>query len=858
MDKVSSSLVDDPRSKDRLKALANQPFWISEPSALLQELGTSPQGLAQKEAEVRLTANGPNLLREKQKTGNLALLIGQFKSPLIIILLAAAALSAFLSDPTNAVIIIAIVAISGLLGFWQERRAADAMAGLIAAVQTKASVLRDGTEILVPLEEVVTGDILILNAGDVVPADSRILESKDLFVDEATLTGESYPAEKIEGELPADTPLAKRSNSLFMGTHVVSGTAKAVVAATGKATEFGKVSERLETRAAETEFEAGIQQFGYMLMKITLVLVVSIFAINILLKNPLLDSFLFALALAVGLTPQLLPAIVSINLAHGAKKMAASKVIVKRLASIENFGSMNVLCADKTGTLTRSVIEMKAAIDSSGVPSQKVLLYAGLNSSFQSGFSNPIDEAIGKEAKLDLAKHAKLDEVPYDFIRKRLSILVRMEDGRHVMMTKGAFRNIMEVCDRAEDAQGSIINLDTARPQAEKKFQELSEQGFRVLGVSYKDLGTDLRIAKETERDMTLIGFVVLFDPLKPDLEKTIAELNRLGVELKVITGDNPVVAAAVVRQIGMSDPKVLTGAELKALSGDELAERVGAMNVFAEVEPNQKEMIIIALKKEGNVVGYMGDGINDASALHAADVGISVESGVDVAKEAADIVLLEKDLGVLLDGIREGRTTFANTMKYVFMATSANFGNMFSMAGASLFLGFLPLLPKQVLLTNLLTDLPETTIATDNVDLEMMERPRRWDLHFIRRFMLTFGLVSSFFDFLTFGALILLLGASEAQFRTGWFVESVISASIIVLVVRTRRPFYKSMPGKYLIWATVAVVLMTLALPYILQGLFNFEPLPISFMAILAMIILFYILSAEAAKRYFYRHAKG
>jgi len=486
MDKVSSSLVDDPRSKDRLKAMADQPFWTSEPSALLQELGTSPQGLAQKEAEVRLTANGPNLLREKQKTGNLALLIGQFKSPLIIILLAAAALSAFLSDPTNAVIIITIVAISGLLGFWQERRAADAMVGLIAAVETKASVLRDGAEILVPLEEVVTGDILILNAGDIVPADSRLLKSKDLFVDEATLTGESYPAEKMEGELPTDTPLAKRSNSLFMGTHVVSGTAKAVVAATGKATEFGKVSERLETRGAETEFEAGIRQFGYMLMKITLVLVVSIFAINILLKNPLLDSFLFALALAVGLTPQLLPAIVSINLAHGAKRMAASKVIVKRLASIENFGSMNVLCADKTGTLTRSVIEMKAAIDSSGVPSQKVLLYAGLNSSFQSGFSNPIDEAIGKEAKLDLAKYAKLDEVPYDFIRKRLSILVRMEDGRHVMMTKGAFRNIMEVCGRAEDAPGSTINLDTARPQAEKKFQELSEQGFRVLGVSYK------------------------------------------------------------------------------------------------------------------------------------------------------------------------------------------------------------------------------------------------------------------------------------------------------------------------------------------------------------------------------------
>ena len=698
--------------------------------------------------------------------------------------------------------------------------------------------------------------MVTLSAGDIVPGDCRIIESRDLFVDEATLTGETYPVEKIEGTLAADAPLEKRTNTLFMGTHVISGTATAVVVSTGKSTEFGQVSERLRSKSPETEFEHGIKHFGYLLMQITLVMVFSIFAINVFLNKPILDSFLFSLALAVGLTPQLLPAIISINLAHGAKKMAESKVIVKRLSSIENFGSMNVLCSDKTGTLTQATVQMCSAIDIRGNEGKAIRLYAGLNSYYQSGFSNPIDEAIRKEVQFDPAEFEKLDEVPYDFIRKRLSILLKTQDGRHLMITKGAFTSVAGICSAEENSDGERSSYASVQAQAEQKSAELGQQGFRVLGVAYKDLGAEDKISRDSEKDMTLLGFLVLFDPPKPDLPRTIKDLKDLGVTLKVITGDNRFVAAAVMRQVGFPDPRVLTGTELRLISSEGLVKRVNETDVFAEIEPNQKEQIILALKKGGNVVGYMGDGINDASALHAADVGISVDSAVDVAKEAADIVLMEKDLSVLLDGVREGRETFANTMKYVFMATSANFGNMFSMAGASLFLSFLPLLPKQVLMVNLMTDMPETTIATDNVDAEQVEKPRRWDMKFIRRFMLLFGLISSIFDYLTFAVLIFVLNASPDQFRTGWFIESVLSAVIIVLVIRTRRPFFKSRPGRYMMIAAASIIIITLALPYLLPyGILNFQGLPPIFLAWTALIILLYIATAEMAKRYFYRN---
>jgi Mg2+-importing ATPase len=865
-------------------------FWSVPSLELLQQLQTTPQGLMSDEVQQRLLRYGSNLLKPKKKSDALTLLFAQFKSPIILILIFAAGLSFFLRNPIDAVIILVIVLVSGFLGFWQERGAVHAVEKLLAIVQIKATVVRNGDSKEVPIEEVVPGDIVFIKASNVIPGDCLLLESKDLFVDEAALTGETYPVEKSIGILPPETPLSQRTNSLFMGTHVVSGSARAVVIQTGKETEFGKVSERLRLRPPETEFEHGVKHFGYLLMEITLVLVIAIFAINVYFARPVLESFLFALALAVGLTPTLLPAIISINLAHGAKRMALNKVIVKRLASIENFGSMNVLCSDKTGTLTEGVVKLHSALNVDGHESEKVLLYAFLNASYETGFMNPIDEAIRKYRPFDLSGLEKLDEVPYDFIRKRLSILIlrrhqtpsfRMgtkallsinpeqtpgfrpgeveglisKGDTHLMVTKGALSNVLAVCSSAEIAEGRIVDIVTVKEQVQQHLEEFSRKGFRTLGVAYKDVISDTVITREQETDMTFLGFLILFDPPKPGIIETIRELKHLGVSLKIITGDNRLLAANVSQQVELLNPHILTGGDLHEMSDGALLKRVNEVDVFAEVEPNHKERIILALKKAGHVVGYMGDGINDASALHTADVGISVDSAVDVAKEAADIVLLEKDLKVLVQGVREGRMTFANTLKYVFMASSANFGNMFSMAGASLFLPFLPLLPKQILLTNLLTDFPEMTIATDSVDRELVEKPRRWNIQFIRNFMLTFGILSSVFDYLTFGVLLLILHATTDQFRTGWFLESVISASVTVLVIRTRKSFFRSKPGKYLLIATLLIVVVTIIFPFTpLAELLGFQPLPMTILLVIGMIVVLYIIAAEMVKRSFYK----
>ena len=832
-------------------------FWCVSATEILQRLETAKQGLSSEEARQRLARYGSNLLEPQKRSDVLTLLLAQFKSPLILLLLFATGLSFFLHDPVNALIILTIVLVSGLLGFWQEHSATNAVEQLLAMVQIKATVLRDGSPYEIPVEEIVPGDIVILNAGDIVPGDCLIDESKDLFVDEATLTGETYPVEKSVGVLAPETPLGQRTNALWMGTHVVSGSAKALVISTGKQTEFGKVSERLRLRPQETDFERGIRRFGYFLMEVTLVLVIAIFAINVYLTRPVLDSFLFSLALAVGLTPQLLPAIISINLAHGAKRMAEGKVIVKRLASIENFGSMNVICSDKTGTLTEGSVRLQSALDVTGAASEKVLLDAYLNAFYETGFTNPIDEAIRTHRQFDLSGYRKADEIPYDFLRRRLSILVAHDDT-HLMVTKGALQNVLAVCSAAETGAGTRVDIAVVRDRIQQHFEEFSSKGFRTLGVAYKNMGSASLMSKVDEAGMTFLGFLVLFDPPKPNIIETIASLKNLGVALKIITGDNHLVAANVSQQMGLSSTKILTGPDLGRLSDGALLKHVADVDVFAEIEPNQKERIILALKKAGNVVGYMGDGINDASALHAADVGISVESAVDVAKGVADIVLLEKDLGVLVQGVREGRTTFANTLKYVFMATSANFGNMFSMAGVSLFLPFLPLLPKQILLTNLMTDFPEMTIATDRVDAEMVDHPRRWDIKAIRKFMITFGLVSSVFDYLTFGTLLLILHATQDQFRTGWFLESVISASLIVLVIRSRKPFFKSRPSKYLLMATLLTVIVTMVVPFTPLGeIFGFSRLPISFLLLIVIIVMLYLIAAEMVKTVFYKKVK-
>ena len=829
-------------------------YWRVQPDELLERLQSSPKGLSSANARQRLSQFGANRLTSRKRSDPLTLLLNQFRSPIIIILLFAAVLSLFLHDPTDAIIILAIVLISGLLGFWQERGATNAVEKLLALVRIKTKVLRDGLPGEIPLEEVVPGDVVILSAGDGIPGDCLLLESKNLFVNEAALTGETYPVEKTVGMLSAETDLSRRTNSLFMGTHVVSGSARSLVVRTGKDTEFGKVSERLKLKAPETEFERGVRRFGYFLMEVTLVLVIAIFAVNVYLAKPVLDSFLFSLALAVGLTPQLLPAIISINLSHGAGRMAREKVIVKRLSSIENFGSMNVLCSDKTGTLTEGTVRIHSALDIYGNKSEKVLLYAYLNASYETGFANPVDEAVRSLKEFDISGYQKLDELPYDFVRKRLSILIS-DTERHLIITKGALQNVLTVSSHAETQEGALVDIEEVQEEVQKHYEEFGSKGFRTLGVAYREAGPDVTLTREQESDMIFLGFLVLFDPPKPQVVDTLTRLNHLGVSFKMVTGDNRLVASSLCQQVGLLRPEIITGSDLRQMSDEALITRVNEADIFAEVEPNQKERIILALRKSGKIVGYMGDGINDASALHAADVGISVEGAVDVAKNAADIVLLEKDLTVLEKGIREGRVTFANTLKYVFMATSANFGNMFSMAGASLFLPFLPLLPKQILLTNLMTDFPEMAIGTDSVDPEMIEKPRRWDIGFIRRFMLTFGCLSSAFDYLTFGVLLLILHASPEQFRTGWFIESVISASLVVLVIRSRRAFFQSGPGRYLAVATGMIAGITLIFPFSpIANLLGFKPLPIFFIFLMVLIVVGYIISAEILKREFYR----
>ena len=866
-------------------------YWSMSIPDLLRQFNENqePQqyqqtGLTAAEANLRLSKYGKNLLKSKREANSISLLISQFKSPIIIIFIFTSILSYLLGQIEDALIILSIVVASGILGFWQEKGATDAVTKLLAIVQLKSIVLRDGTDCSIPFEDIVPGDIIMLKSGDNIPADCMIMNSKDLFVNEATLTGESYPVEKLVSLLPKETFLRERINCLFAGTFVVSGTAKALVLKTGATTELGKISDRLRHKAPETEFERGVRKFGYFLMEITLTLVISILAINVYFGRSVLESFLFSLALAIGLTPQLLPAIISVNLAHGAKRMVNHKVIVKRLASIENLGSMNILCSDKTGTLTIGEVKLQSAIDISGNDSKKVLLYAFLNAIYETGFTNPIDRAIkdfclNQHIDKTLCGYGKLDEIPYDFIRKRLSILVSCSDSeitqtqtqeikKSVIVTKGALANILDVCSYAEIDDGEVMELYKVRQKIQDRFEEISNRGFRVLGICYRihkmqynnNNNFTSSITKDDEVDMIFLGFLIFFDPIKSDVLQSVSNLKKMGISLKIISGDNRNVAAYVARELGIQNPRILLGSAIHHMSKDALIRQAYDTEVFAEIEPNQKEQIILTLRQTGtnNVVGYMGDGINDASALHAADAGISVDTAADVVKEAADFILLEKDLGVLAKGVQEGRRTFANTLKYVFMATSANFGNMFSMAGASLFLPFLPLLPKQVLLTNLLTDMPEMTISTDNVDTESVEKPRQWDIKFIRKFMVVFGLLSTIFDCATFVTLLLVLHSTLNQFRTAWFMESVISASVIVLVIRTRKPLFKSKPSKYLLFATLLTVAVTIILPFLpVAQIFGFIALPPLYLFTVGLIVLIYIITAELVKKVFYNRIR-
>jgi Mg2+-importing ATPase len=833
--------------------LSGSEYWSHPTGYLLAALQSSRDGLSAAEARSRLSQYGPNVLEARETATALRLFFNQFKSPIVLILLFATIVSAVVRDWVDALIILAIVLGSALLSFVQEYRASSATEELRAKVRVRALALRDGQPQSIPLEEVVPGDVVSLSAGSLVPADGVLLEARDFYINQAVLTGETFPVEKEPGIVAGGAGLAERTNCVFMGTNVRSGAARVLIMRTGADTAFGEIAGRLSLRPPETEFERGIRRFGYLLSQVMMVLVLVVFAVNVFFQRPVVDSLLFSIALAVGLTPQLLPAIISINLSKGAQSMAAHGVIVRRLESIENFGSMDVLCTDKTGTLTEGIVQLDSAFNVQGQPSEEVFRCAYLNAHFETGLSNPLDEAILAHGEAEIQGISKVDEVPYDFVRKRLTVVVTERDER-LLITKGALDNVLAVCSHLQDGRDRVPLDEAYLAQVQERYAKWSGQGFRVLGVATKTVPAQPAYTRDDEHDLTFLGFLLFFDRPKGGVGEAVRDLADLGVDLKIITGDNRLAAAHTAEAVGLRVTGVLTGAALRQLGDEALWQTVERVNLFAEVDPNEKERIILALGKTGHVVGYMGDGINDAPALHAADVGLSVEGAVDVAREAADFVLLERDLAVLHDGIVQGRRTFANTLKYVFITTSANFGNMFSMAGASLFLPFLPLLPKQILLTNLLTDFPAMAIANDNVDKELVDSPQRWNVRFIRNFMVTFGLVSSVFDYLTFGALLLVLRATTDQFRTAWFLESVFTELLIMLVIRTRKRLWRSRPGKYLLVGTVAVGAATLVLPYTpVAGLLGFVPIPLPILVVLGSIAMGYAVTSEVAKYLFY-----
>ncbi len=781
-------------------------------------------------------------------------------------------ISGILGEWANMVIIYIIVFLSVILDFYQESKAEQAAEKLKEAVTTTATVIRDGTKQEIKIYDVVPGDIIYLSAGDITPADARVISAKDLFINQSALTGESFPVEKTNSVVKVkDSAITEWNNYLFMGTSVVSGTATALVVKTGGITEYGKIAKKLVEKAPETEFEKGIKSFGFLIMQVTILLVLFVFMVNALLHpdtQGILNALLFAVALAVGLTPELLPMIITVNLSRGAISMSKKGVIVKRLASIENFGSMNVLCTDKTGTLTENKITLVLHVDPEGNDNDKVLLYSYLNSFYQTGLKSPLDEAILVHEKLDITGYQKIDEVPFDFVRRRVSVVVE-KDHQRFFIGKGAPEEIFKVSSFYE-MNGLHYDLtDEMRKKAEQKYYDLSSEGFRVLGVAYKKLKEEKTVYSiNDERDMVFMGFVAFLDPPKETAKESLRLLSKAGIELKILTGDNEQVARKTCESLGFEVKGVALGGEIGKLSDEALSRLVEEDNVFARVNPVQKDRIITLLKNNGHVVGFMGDGINDAPSLKTSDVGISVNNAVDVAKESADIILLKNDLTVLAEGVLEGRKTFGNTMKYIMMGVSSNFGNMFSVAGASLLLPLLgyniyPMLPIQILLNNLLYDLSQSTITTDNVDPEYVEKPKRWDIGFIRSFMVSLGPVSSLFDFLTFFIMLYVFFPlfpgfpQDSLFQTAWFLESLITQTLVIFAIRTRKfPFWKSKPGKYLIMSSLAIVIIALIIPFTGFGVtyFEFTSPPPLFFAVLVGLVVAYLALAEVVKRLFYK----
>jgi Mg2+-importing ATPase len=827
-------------------------YWAIPIEQLLEQLRTSATGLSSSEAADRLRAHGENRLRPAHRGPLAEAILSQLRNPLLWLLLIAAVIGIAVGERTDAVIVIAIMLFSAILSIWQEGRAGRALERLRARVAARARVIRDNVELEVPASSVVPGDVLVLAAGTLIAADAVLLEARDLYLGEAALTGEAFAVAKRPGDVPEEAPVGQRTNVVHMGTSVRSGTGRAVVVRTGGATEFGHVAKRLALRAPETEFQQGLRRFGYLLLSLMLVLVFVVFTASVLRAHRASEALLFAIALSVGLAPEMLPAILATMLSRGARRMSKRGVLVRRLEAIENLGNMDVLCTDKTGTLTEGEIALESSRDCAGRESQRVLQLGYQNAKAQAGLPNPLDRAlVAAGEQHGLAAARKLDEIPFDFSRKRLSVLV--DDGPvPLLICKGAFESVLSVCSSARADDDAVVPIDAAlRERLRADVATLNEQGVRVIGVATREHASTQPLDHEAERELVLEGILAFRDPLKPGVSEAIASLRELGVTVKVVSGDQRAVVHHVAQQIGMTDGQVLTGSELASLKDEALWNLVERVHLFAEVDPGQKERILRALAHTGHVVGFMGDGINDAPAMHAADVGISVEGATDVAREAADFVLLERELGTVRDGIIEGRVTFANTLKYVLTTESANLGNMLSMAAAALFLPFLPLLAHQILLNNLLSDVPSVTLSGDRVDPEVVRTPQRWDIGFIRRFMIGFGLLSAAFDALTFLILRLVFDADAETFRTAWFAESLLTELLVLLVLRTRRPFWTSLPHPALLGSTLLMIAVTAILLLTpLHGVFEFVSLPGSMVLTIVGIALAYMLTVEMLKR--------
>ena len=832
-------------------------FWDMPLRDLLVLVQATPAGLTSAEAKQRLGLYGPNSLVEESRFAALIGFLRFFANPLVLVLLAASAISIALGDPIGGGIIIAIVLLSVLVNFYVEFQARHAVEDIRKQVATTAAVVRDGKEQELPVADLVRGDIIRLNAGDLAPADARLLDAKDLHVRESALTGESLPVDKAAADLPEGRHgIADASNSIFLGTAVQTGIGSAVIVRTGKNTAFGEIAQRLAMRPPETEFARGIRHFGLMITRVIMLLVLFVLLVNIVLHRPILESFLFSIALAVGMTPEMMPMIITITLAQGARRMAKKKVLVKQLSAIEDFGSVEILCSDKTGTLTEGEIVLDRHVDVQGKDDESVLRLVYLNSYFQAGIKSPLDDAVLKHEHPAIAEYEKVDEIPFDFSRKRLSVVVR-SGGDRLLVTKGEAESVFGVC-RSVMIDGAPQPFDESRrAQAAETFQKLSADGYRTLGVAVRKVEQQDAYALAAEQEMTLAGFAAFLDPPKDGIVAVLDALKKNGVSVVIMTGDNQYVTQKVARDVGLAIDRIVTGDQADAMDDAALAYQAENGAIFARVSPEQKNRVILGLKARGHVVGYMGDGINDAPSLHTADVGISVMNGVDVAKDAAKIILLEKDLSVLNEGVIEGRRCFANVMKYILMSTSSNFGNMFSMAAASLFLPFLPMLPTQILLNNFLYDTSQIAVPGDNVDPALLHRPKRWQIQFIRQFMTIIGPISSIYDFLTFGVLLWMFHAltNAPLFRTGWFVESLATQTLVVFVIRTAGNPFRSRPSGRLLIGVIAIAAAGAVLPYTpLGALLKFVPLPPQLLGAIALLALTYLFVVQVVKTWFYR----